>query len=656
MTSFICSCELFNSPVKNFFKEYTENAAVEDYELDGEYPKDKDGNICLSSDSTKTLTFTLRNPQEYVLNLGHSFNDAFSQAVKNTVVNPVILYQKPDDTSIFYAVFSPDLLVKLDCGGDFSSTFTLTEPKSMREFSPYKISLKVNSVPQAVRNLTMLQDSSTGKYVLAFNMPDLTGIHRDIESIKINDDTFPVTPTGIAGDGGITGNQFSTKFENNYLPAMANGAEFAGKNAARSIYYKTNVALQLEEYPFSVILTDSAGLSVTAKVSSSSEKLDGITFDPADSGLIEQDSNGYGHVKINAPTTNSDATVYYNVYYPNGRIYKQGGKKGSVELLLGMGRWKVEAWAHKEGYMDSDTSTINPKVHGLVYVNPSYTGDVQDGGRNTPFTSITDVINNVIDEAEDLEIELLGDCVVDKTLTLKWPTVIQGGRTISGAADVIFDVNNDKSLTLVNTNITKGLKLGKKTVLVLKETSAVQDVTMGEGALIKLDNLTGTGKFGKITYAKPSNNLAIIESANSTLLTLAQVERFTLNNPGYFLDIEEGKGVIKVNGVVLVNNEKSNVLISIDGLEESDVSGIYTVNIGDTVSVSFKNESGISVVPDSVTIQLMNVYMEGSPYLSSNTSSITLAGDGVTEGTYNLYIKFEYKGKSYGSTVIVTLQ
>ena len=57
----------WGTPAKEFFKEYTETSAVMQLEYDAEFPKNKDGIVCIPCNDDHSITFYLRNPQNYTL-------------------------------------------------------------------------------------------------------------------------------------------------------------------------------------------------------------------------------------------------------------------------------------------------------------------------------------------------------------------------------------------------------------------------------------------------------------------------------------------------------------------------------------------------------------------------------------------------------------
>src|SRR5574344_2929382 len=70
----LASCAFFDEPVKEYFEEYTESAAVISFLFDGDYPKNASGVYCIPSGADRTVTFSIRNPQFYSINSAVNFS------------------------------------------------------------------------------------------------------------------------------------------------------------------------------------------------------------------------------------------------------------------------------------------------------------------------------------------------------------------------------------------------------------------------------------------------------------------------------------------------------------------------------------------------------------------------------------------------------
>lgn len=64
----LSSCEFWNQPVRDYFEKWTNEVAIEKFEVIGvESYQDKDGNLCIASDQPAPVTLFMRNPYHYVL-------------------------------------------------------------------------------------------------------------------------------------------------------------------------------------------------------------------------------------------------------------------------------------------------------------------------------------------------------------------------------------------------------------------------------------------------------------------------------------------------------------------------------------------------------------------------------------------------------------
>ena len=59
----------WEEPVHDYFDKYTNTAAIEKIDITCQSNKDNSGATCIPSDGNKTITFYLRNPRQYTLNI-----------------------------------------------------------------------------------------------------------------------------------------------------------------------------------------------------------------------------------------------------------------------------------------------------------------------------------------------------------------------------------------------------------------------------------------------------------------------------------------------------------------------------------------------------------------------------------------------------------
>lgn len=169
----------WEEPVRDYFEEYTNTAAIEKHEINAESIKDKNNTSCVSSDGAKTITFYLRNPREYTL-----ITD-FPPAYDGTGVT---IEQDAQDKTIIRVTYPQDYLVANEGGGQIGGTIHLAESETLREFDSYSFSLKCNTPPPAVTRQCVNASNSTNTYWVCFWLPTAelaNPIHSDVKTLYI---------------------------------------------------------------------------------------------------------------------------------------------------------------------------------------------------------------------------------------------------------------------------------------------------------------------------------------------------------------------------------------------------------------------------------------------------------------------------------------
>ena len=640
LTFVFSACNLsYNSPLKEYLKDYTETAAIVKLDLpESGFPVDKEGYISIPSSDDFPLTFTMRNPQMYVLDFSLNLDDSGAAKIAEKFNETAYSFTQSDDLLYVTLNFTQDYLYELECGGNLSAEVNLTEPRSNRNFEPYQYSLRVNTPPEPVRNLVVLQDYSTNKYVLAMNMPDMSGIHKDIKVLKIDDKQFPVT-LGAAPSENDTGidvsgtSAFSTVYNPVWIAGIS-GSEFEGAESKRVIYYKTNTAISAKEIFFNIALEDSKGLSVESKVSERSKKLEKVIFSEGYNEL-ETDEDGYAHFTVSASPFCTDGSssgggvsVYYTIYAfdesapdHKGAVKKQGAGIDSVTVSLTNGKWICESWAHKSGYIDSTVNTGELSVQGFVFIDPDYTGEIRDGGKATPFKSVEEAFAEVVG-VDTVKMYLLNDVALQAPLTLTKHMEVKSadGFKLSGKITVPDNY-----------------------VLTINDKAVLDYVYLKEGGLIRTRKIAaGVNPICSVEYVpevagSSLEGIIVIEDADSAELTEAILNRFILKNAGYFIEPENGKGVIAIAGITLeVQTIFGNYSLKVEGFRTSG--GMASASAGTKLSVTeIKDSSGEEVSLSAVTA--MNVYVEGSLV---QTNAAQTKKTELTIGMYEYGGTYEY--------------
>ncbi|MBR5934380.1 MAG: Ig-like domain-containing protein [Treponema sp.] len=162
---FTISCQNqveFNAPIRDWFDEYANSAAIEDFKIESEFVKDKTGAVCIPSDGDKTVTLLLRNPRNYSLNMNFM-----------TVLHDEIsCEQNSSDKNIASITYSQTYLTMHDGGDPIGGNITVSETETGRPFLAFEYSLKCNTPPPSVMGQAVLVSSSLGqKYVVCFYLP-----------------------------------------------------------------------------------------------------------------------------------------------------------------------------------------------------------------------------------------------------------------------------------------------------------------------------------------------------------------------------------------------------------------------------------------------------------------------------------------------------
>lgn len=460
------TCSFFNKPMLDELKKYTEEVVFMKYELNQTTRTDKDDYLCVSSAEDLIIDYYISNPQLYSFG-GNSIskNMAENYAIVENNSNGVDhdaavdqnMHVEQIDPNLVRVTISASYLTQIDgvkAGygedaysntkgkGDIIPSVTLIESGSGRKFTSPKIKLACNSTPMPVRNLTMFRQSTDGDkytYVLCFNMPDLSGIHKDIVELSVtsNRDSFdsisiPVEPDINTSDYPGINAVLTEGFENvdsttmgNLIHVTGNPEEvvtWQGEELPRALYFDTGyIAKDTENVSFTITLTDYEGFSSSATVSVNAIQLDvpttNVTYttppDPDNSyeGVGSIDTNietGWGTIKITAPT--SKAKVHYIASNSTGTVVYSGSGTGIVNAKLPGGMWTIETWAQQSGYLDSLPLEVEVAVkdkymttayvvgNGAKYLAMPNTSDTyagQMGSKALPFTSINEALSAI---------------------------------------------------------------------------------------------------------------------------------------------------------------------------------------------------------------------------------------------------------------------
>lgn len=425
----------FNEPVKEYFKEYTETAAVMRYEITGgEWNLDAEGRISLSSAKDTEITLYLRNPQGF--RFSESDASLVFSALDNSLVekafgleadtNLVTVRQSQDDFLVMKLLFPSSFLSSTETGFDVSPDITLFHPETRVVFPTYS-DLKVysNSAPPSVYGSVLYKDSESGKYVLLFNMPEknlVSGIHRDINYISVHSSRSGLYESEVVVDSSDGTFTFSSdKFAvgnaaDKYSPPES-GLTFDEKGQAS--YFFTDDIFSESDTEYTVTLKDNSGLYSEVRANVNSTKLspvtltdnigNTITMNQSDEEIVEQDEgSSYASVTFTPALIatdlqgtehdTQDSVVVYEIYQgenENGKLLMSGRNGGGpLSVLLPAGKIFIKVYAHKDLFADSDVQEYRLNIlRNTLYVSPEGNDDTNNGSENSPFATISKTLS-----------------------------------------------------------------------------------------------------------------------------------------------------------------------------------------------------------------------------------------------------------------------
>lgn len=109
----VSSCNM-NEPVRDWFDYYTDTAAVDSDEIINDYYRNPSGVICFESNTDRSLTLYLRNPQRYVIEFNYEFSNPAMKAFASNY-SPVTFVQSSDGNTA-RMLFTEEFLHAVDMG------------------------------------------------------------------------------------------------------------------------------------------------------------------------------------------------------------------------------------------------------------------------------------------------------------------------------------------------------------------------------------------------------------------------------------------------------------------------------------------------------------------------------------------------------------
>lgn len=445
------SCHIYNLSLEDFLKEWTETARVAESRISPE-PVYKDSYAHIASGEDTLITYKLINPQNY--DLGQTL--FWENGISPTLGTDYYLEQDFNDKNILYLTLKKDFLEGLDgTGAKISPSLTLTELKSGRTFGTYSVPALVNSAPPAVILPVVLRtdgDAGNETYVICFNLPEMTGIHQDVKTLKIGS---PYERTYIVNtDGTISGGEteLTATYDTDWQPVTENGAKFIGDEESRFVGIVTNVPLSGDLTSFTLSLVDEYGLSSSVKVSTQAPKLDSVTASPK-GGTIKTD----GTVTFTSPVSGAGIVLTSNNWagvecdgnpVPTPVPGKIEGT-GTITLTFTKpGTYNITAYAQMSGAANSDKVIFTYKVVDDSTVYVSDTGDNSNPGTEDKPVATLQKALELLNDAGFTE----GKIVVTGTVQTKEVKINAPGDSTTGSVTKLTVMGGSADGTLINEN------------------------------------------------------------------------------------------------------------------------------------------------------------------------------------------------------------
>ena len=294
--SLICvfsSCEFFtdsfNAPVKDFFMDNTEAAAIELFEFSSEtYKNPITEKLTVSSLQDANVVLYLRNPQEYNFITSENMTSTFGSFLQSEYS----LVQDENDKTIINLTIPKELLEKIEIesrNNEYNKSqnilINLFHPVSKAEFLPFTLEFDCDTVPPKIlspvfysTNLSYKDPLKRNNYVIAFNMPKKSevcslGVHNDLEKLLIDETEYKVS---IADDGTISFPNYPEIVSGNVEDATgieALNARFFVQDDYQPFYIVTNEQLCSEGANATLSLVDKGNFSSIINVSSNTRTL-----------------------------------------------------------------------------------------------------------------------------------------------------------------------------------------------------------------------------------------------------------------------------------------------------------------------------------------------------------------------------------------------
>lgn len=598
----------WEEPVRDYFEEYTNTAAIEKHEINSESIKDKNNTSCVSSDGTKTLTFYLRNPREYTL-----ITD-FPPAVEAGVT----IEQDRQDKTIIRVTYPQDYLVANEGGGQIGGTIHLAESETLREFDSYSFSLKCNTPPPAVTRQCVNASNSTNTYWVCFWLPTAelaNPIHSDVKTLYIKGvTTKAVDIADLAAENASDPGD---------LAALDNTAAFTPPTSGTytAFYYNTGRTVRTgENIQWSIYLEDNDGLKSKTMTASTKTTPVHMTINGGDLLTTNDDED---QLQLTASVDSPVTSWTWTSGTPSVATVPEGENNDTVTVTaVAGGETTITATAQlADGRTVQKTKRI--RVLGLILDDPQQDFVKGQTGEHIPvskpsFASVGWSSSNsdvaTISESGDLSAVAKGSATITATasyggkIVSKQMTVYVHELTVSGSDVTELFVGGDTAIFTVTADSPNGRLLPSS-------------ISYGWNAEGSAASISG-GSSG------PSRTVSPISAGTTTLTCTVDLGAMSITLPTKTIKVY-GRPSIEVGQPSSYNNGNSNSDSNLYAL--TDLGSSLTFKVADA-STAYPSGTkfnwtvnGFSLTVESQKVSPISISLPalGITSISTNKSSPT---------------------------------
>ena len=570
----------FDEPVRAYFEEYTNNAAIEKHTFPSGV-ENPDGILCITSESDGVISFEMRNPQKYLLNFDFDFSESEIKDIAD------YSFTQASDRAGGTLTFSKDFLYKVDkentSGKNISGLITIVEPKSGRSFKSYPISLHANTAPPSVLGAAF-QRSSEGddaKYIVCFFMPDFNDdinmtLHKqDTRVIYVNGEK-KYTQQGLIykSDTKDESGNFSdqdtafTDTKPTMYPLTDDTSAFTFDSTKcpqgyKALYYETDWPITTDTKTADFKIEDDDGLSNSFVISNKASQLNPPTFSVSTNTAYPADEETFQYtVKINHDGLCTDGkssgsvTINYTITETNNALVFMGGTSStltgssyeSASINLQNGTYTISASASKDYYISSDSASVSGvkiKKPAVYYVSESgVNSESASGAKASPYRTIQYAINSFKKGITDGDYENDGVCNIYVMTDLTPPEGFDWSTNNNSFVEIPSELSG------ATVNIT-GYG-GRRTISAQNDGTAIRSLLKVDAGTVTVDGINFTGG-----YTNSSANPIIALAGSATVsISNSKIYENTLASDNGQLSLIQSAGAFVMNNVVISDNSQ----------------------------------------------------------------------------------------------------